>query len=85
MKIGILTHWWGEDNYGQILQMYGLYNYLQKMNHEVIILRFNPYNIRPKRHFRIVQLLKIFNPKKVIFYTTKKAESKSKLYFCRCE
>lgn len=34
MKIGILTFWKTEDNYGQLLQCYALQTYLQSLGHE---------------------------------------------------
>lgn len=33
MKIGILSFWWSQDNYGQILQCYALQQFLIKMGH----------------------------------------------------
>jgi len=75
MKIGILTHWWGNDNYGQILQMYGLSKYLNIKNHKVTILRINPYIIQQKKHSKINRYLSILNPKKVINYMINKSKS----------
>lgn len=75
MKIGILTHWWGEDNYGQVLQMYGLSHYLQRQNHKVTILKFNPYAVQRNEHLEVVRILKIFRPKKVFLYVIHKTKS----------
>lgn len=43
MKIGILTYWWGSDNYGQILQCYALQKYLRDSGHDAFLIRYN-YN-----------------------------------------
>ena len=42
MKIGILTHWWSEDNYGQILQCYALQKYLRDKGHDAYLIRYDP-------------------------------------------
>ena len=75
MKIGILTHWWGKDNYGQVLQMHGLYHYLSKQGYDVTIFRFNPYLIQGQKSFRINRLLNIFYPKKLWNYVRNKVSS----------
>ena len=69
MKIGILTHWWGRDNYGQVLQMYGLYHYLLEQEHEIYILRFNPYATQKKEKFKIKRLLNLLYPRKIWNYS----------------
>lgn len=40
MKVGILTFWWTEDNYGQVLQMYALQTYLRSLGHEPFLIRY---------------------------------------------
>jgi hypothetical protein len=42
MKIGIMTFWWSEDNYGQILQAYALQKYLRDMGHDAYLIRYDP-------------------------------------------
>ena len=44
MKIGIITFWWTDENYGQILQLYGLYSYLTSLGHDVEVIRYRPSN-----------------------------------------
>ena len=39
MKIGILTFWQTEDNYGQLLQCYATQTYLQSLGHETFLVR----------------------------------------------
>lgn len=42
MKIGILTFWWGCDNYGQILQAFALQKYLKSQGHDAYLIRYAP-------------------------------------------
>lgn len=67
MKIGILTYWWGSDNYGQLLQCYALQKSLRDLGHEAFLIRYNYNNevfmIKTKFWKRMLRAL---NP--VIFY-----------------
>ena len=38
MRIGVLTHSAGDDNYGQILQCYALQQYLKKSGHQPFLI-----------------------------------------------
>lgn len=40
MKIGIMTFWWSQDNYGQILQCYALQKYLRDAGHDAYLIRY---------------------------------------------
>lgn len=40
MKIGIITYWTSNDNYGQLLQCYALQQVLKSMGHEPYLIRF---------------------------------------------
>lgn len=42
MKIGVVTFWWGDDNYGQIAQCFALQTALKQMGHEPFVIRFIP-------------------------------------------
>lgn len=42
MKIGIITHWWTKENYGQILQCYAFQRYLMDCGHEPFLIRYYP-------------------------------------------
>ena len=44
MKIGIVTFWDSEDNYGQILQAFALYNYVVSKGHDCFILKYHKSN-----------------------------------------
>ena len=40
-SVGILTHWWGTQNYGQKLQAYALKTYLEKQGFKVTLIRYH--------------------------------------------
>ena len=61
MKIGILTFWWSQDNYGQLLQCYALQKHLKDNGHEPFLIRYNNTNDL-KRLPLFLRLLKAFNP-----------------------
>lgn len=61
MKIGILTFWWSQDNYGQLLQCYALQKYLRDMGHEVYLIRHNIENDEKQTLF-LLRAIKVFNP-----------------------
>lgn len=44
MKIGVVTFWWTSDNYGQLLQAYGLQMVLREMGHEPFIIKYDRRN-----------------------------------------
>lgn len=66
MKIGILTFWWSEDNYGQILQCYALQKYLRDQGHDAYLIRYI-WNNDIKATF-LQKVLKGLNPKQLIKY-----------------
>lgn len=41
MKIGVVTFWWTEDNYGQLLQAYALQRVLKEMGHEPFLIKYD--------------------------------------------
>lgn len=42
MKIGVITFWNSQDNYGQVLQCYALQSFLKKEGHEVLLIKYIP-------------------------------------------
>ena len=44
MRIGIMTYWWSNDNYGQLLQCYALQKYLRNMGYDAFLIRYNHEN-----------------------------------------
>lgn len=65
MKIGILTFWWSNDNYGQLLQCYALQKYLRDIGYEAFLIKYN-YNSDLVKTPLYFKLLKVFNPFLVI-------------------
>ncbi|MDR1582088.1 MAG: hypothetical protein LBS55_02330 [Prevotellaceae bacterium] len=39
MKIGIVTLWKSQDNYGQLLQCYALQTFLKDLGHEAFLIK----------------------------------------------
>lgn len=64
MKIGIMTFWWSEDNYGQLLQCYALQKYLRDFGHDAYLIRYRPNNDIVQEPL-IKKFYKAFNPKKL--------------------
>ena len=62
MKIGILTFWWSNDNYGQLMQCYALEKYLQNLGHEVFLINYYPDNDIPRKPI-IKKLIEALNPR----------------------
>ena len=64
MKIGIMTYWWSQDNYGQIMQCYALQKYLRDEEHDAFLIRYNSaadFNKTPL----LFKLFKLLNPSHV--------------------
>lgn len=71
MKIGIMTFWWSEDNYGQLLQCYALQKYLRDQGHDPFLIRYDPRNdYVPTPLYR--KLLKALNPVKLAGFLVSK-------------
>lgn len=59
MKIGVVTFWYGNDNYGMILQCWALQHYLKSLGHDAFIIRYNPIGSPLKRLIKnIIKTLK---------------------------
>jgi hypothetical protein len=74
MKIGILTHWWSDDNYGQQLQCYALQKYLRNAGHEPFLIRYIPRDEKKKGSliFRVSKV--ISNPTKTFQFIKNKTK-----------
>ena len=72
MKIGIMTFWLSEDNYGQLLQCFALQKYLRNAGHDAYIIRYDPKKDNLKTPFWR-RILKVFNPVELYeFFSNKK-------------
>ena len=72
MKIGIITFWQSENNYGQILQCFALQKYLRIQGHEAYLIRYTHYMSKPTLRERLVKIFKIYPIIKKIIHTLNK-------------
>ena len=49
MKIGVVTFWFGDDNYGMIMQCWALQRYLKSLGHEPFVVKYHPTGNAIKR------------------------------------
>lgn len=49
MKIGIMTHWWCQENYGQQLQAFALQRVLKELGHQPLLIRYRPVSSWKRR------------------------------------
>lgn len=61
IRIGILTFWWSNDNYGQLLQCYALQKYLRDAGYDAFLIRYDFRNDFVKTPF-ILRCVKALNP-----------------------
>lgn len=79
MRIGIITFWWSQDNYGQLLQAYALQKHLLDRGHSVFIIKYDPrsdYLISPRLFSR--RVINALIPWKLIPYIFTKCRKKMK-------
>lgn len=69
MKIGIITFWETQDNYGQIMQNYALQETLKKLGHSSYLIRYSLFSDWAKSPNRWKA---IFSIKRIFAYTRKK-------------
>lgn len=55
MKIGVLTHFGSDDNYGQILQAFALQKFLISKGHYAYLIRYDFDNDKSNEHFQLVK------------------------------
>lgn len=67
MKIGVITFWDSQDNYGQLLQCFALQHYLKGKGHEVYLIRYKATSSRKtiflylKHYFKSLNMTHIFS------------------------
>lgn len=63
MKIGVITFWQSEDNYGQILQIFAMQHFLRKLGHKPFLIRYKEDGVRKQENgIKVNKLLDyIFN------------------------
>lgn len=68
MRIGVITFWNSQDNYGQLLQCFALQNYLKKAGHNAFLIRYFPRTKNKTKFEKILSVRKILSPKYVKAY-----------------
>ncbi|TDB63379.1 polysaccharide pyruvyl transferase family protein [Arundinibacter roseus] len=79
MKIGILTFWRSNDNYGQVLQCYALQKYLSDNGYEPFLIRYDHTNapIRRNKKKVFLKIILIYPLINKIFDIVKNRKNKS--------
>ena len=75
MRIGILTFWWSQDNYGQLLQCYALQKFLRDAGHDAFLIRYDPRNDYVRTPL-FIRCLKALNPILLCRYVRHKIDAK---------
>jgi hypothetical protein len=65
MKIGIVTFWQSDDNYGQLLQCYALQTFLRQQGHDAFLIKDIPCKKSPVQ--KIIHLCLHFSIRQVFF------------------
>ena len=79
MRIGIITFWWSNDNYGQLLQCYALQKYLRDLGHEVYLIKYN-FRSDLKKNPLLIKVIKALNPYFLIRFLLQKKHKKQIMY-----
>lgn len=61
MKIGILTFWWSQENYGQILQCYASQKFLQQLGHDAFLIKYKALKVEEMENDNPSIITKIFS------------------------
>lgn len=68
MKIGVITFWSSQDNYGQILQCYALQFFLKSRGYEVILIRYEPNSKEKTKFYLLDKFIKLFSLRHIVSY-----------------
>lgn len=60
MKIGVITFWQSQDNYGQILQCWVLQKYLRRKGHDAFLIQYTHEMPKPLVGEQIKKLIKVY-------------------------
>lgn len=52
MRIGVVTFWFGDDNYGMIMQCWAMQKYLKSLGHEPFVIKYHPTGNPIKRFIK---------------------------------
>lgn len=53
MKIGLVTFWWSQENYGQLLQCFATQKYLQQLGHDAFLIRIRNFLEEPSEEISV--------------------------------
>jgi hypothetical protein len=77
-KIGVMTHWWTQKNYGQILQAYALQMHLRNSDHNAFLIRYDIFkafkSLKKPLNNKLSKLFVISSWKKVILKWLKRLQ-----------
>ncbi len=77
MRIGVVTYWNSDDNYGQVLQCYALQRYLRSRGHDVFLIRYLPKsNSLPL----LQKARKYLSPKGIAYLLSKQRKNDKRTY-----
>ena len=77
MRIGIMTYWKSESNYGQLLQCYALQKYLCDAGHDAYLIRYHSVADSIKVPF-FASFFKMINPIKILRFLCYKMSVKKR-------
>ncbi|MBR0092457.1 MAG: polysaccharide pyruvyl transferase family protein [Lachnospiraceae bacterium] len=67
LKIGIITHWSSEDNYGQKLQCFALQQKLKMSGYDPYLIRYAPDKASETMKDKIIRNIKSFSLKRLMY------------------
>jgi hypothetical protein len=82
MKIGVMTYWWSNDNYGQLLQCYALQKYLRDAGHDAYLIRYDMSNDYPSLSLSSKirkKMLNAINPIKLYKHVLYRIQAKERI------
>lgn len=77
-KIGIMTFWFSDDNYGQILQSFALQKYLRNEGYDAFVIKYYPFR-KPKKWFVLFKIIRIYPVIKYLFRHFMQKDSYNKM------
>lgn len=81
MKIGVITFWDSQDNYGQLLQCFALQHYLKGKGHDVYLIRYKPTPSSKSIFLRLKHYLKSLNVVHVSSFIKYRKDLKQQMKF----
>lgn len=82
MKIGILSYWWSQDNYGQLLQCFALQYYLRKNGIDAFHIKYDSRNDLQQRSL-FSYFLRLINPFALLSKISRKINKKNTVFIDR--